>query len=1118
MSERAHSGKKPVEKDVNKIAPFTWEEAFPEELEVVRKRRPAGAPVEENLVGLAFSGGGIRSATFGLGVLEGLKDSGLLKKIDYLSTVSGGGYIGAWLSANCWRVAKHRETAEKKAAEEKAQIDGATDATLKTAGEAADVDWLDPGADWKESVRHLRRYSNYLSPVVGFFSADTWSMATIWLRNTILVQTTVILAIALLLLAPRPLFVFFEYWPNVRNWRWTTICLFILGVVGIAANQWRLNRRDDAKLLGSWWAGLTGAVCLAIAWRVAVHYEFEPFAPNPISRGAVWIAPLLVVAGLSLLPFAAKFLHRFRRGENPPKQNNYTQVGVQVLVVLPMMATGFLIAAILWEHSKPGFGELARLDTFGGFLLEAWRHWPFPLLVVFSSLFPLSFCSIRTWRKSWVALLAPFPAILVLHALLCAIMLLLHRWASNGDEGKWLAYVWTPSMVLYAFALTIVVLIGIVGRDSSEGGREWWGRFGAWLGIYGFAWMSINLAAFYGPKWSAILLNENTWNVTIGGGWVGSILAGLFAGKSGSTSGTPGKGTGAKVMELVSAVAPFVFIAGLLLGVSTLLHLIVAINSDLAWSGVAQLRTEHWKLLSGATPRAIWTVFAACFLSFLLLAWRVDINEFGLNAFYRSRLVRCYLGAARFRTGERNPENFTGFDDCDDLPLATLAEPCRTPAGPLHLVNCALNLGGSSDLALHTRHSATFTLTPLRCGSGYLSRDQAGNTQEIGYAPTATFGGPDGQPTLGQAISVSGAAASPNMGYHTSPVVAFMLTLFNVRLGWWFPNPRMAGTGRPSPKFSLHYLIMELFGGADDKSKYLAISDGGHFENLAAYELIRRKCRVIIISDGECDPNLQFEGLGTLIRMCKVDFGAEITIDVGSIRAGESPWSHNRCAVGSIKYAGVSPPGTLIYLKASMTGHEDTSVLQYKATHAAFPHETTGDQFYGEDQFESYRSLGRDIVTRTFEPVRKDEQDFVRLAQKLEKVWSPTLSNAAHFTQHTTRLMDLWYRLGGNPDFGSLDREFTGDWPDETQEGFRSAFYLCSEMIQLMENVYLDLGLEETWDHPDNAGWCAIFKNWASSQAVRKTWALTDKTYGLRFRYFCEDRLGMPISDARRPA
>src|SRR5262249_55956865 len=153
-----------------------------------------------------------------------------------------------------------------------------------------------------------------------------------------------------------------------------------------------------------------------------------------------------------------------------------------------------------------------------------------------------------------------------------------------------------------------------------------------------------------------------------------------------------------------------------------------------------------------------------------------------LNAFYRSRLVRCYLGATRFAPGERNPQNFTGFDDDDDIALAELADPNQKAHGPFHLVNCALNLGGAPGLSLHTRHSASFTLSPRHCGSDYPSSSESGHPQDLGYVQTQKYGGEFGAPTLGQAISVSGAAASPNMGYHTSPVVAFLLTVFNVRL------------------------------------------------------------------------------------------------------------------------------------------------------------------------------------------------------------------------------------------------------------------------------------------------------------------------------------------------
>src|SRR5262245_28707901 len=203
-----------------------WDDVFKEELRQVR--RQPGSRANGDLIGLAISGGGIRSATFALGVLESLRRLDLLKQVNYLSTVSGGGYIGSWLSAACRR----------------------------------NPGWLHPETDWRDSIGHLRRYSNYLSPRVGFFSADTWSMVTIWLRNTLLIQVTVILGIAAALLAPRPLFELFQRWPGSGDWRWLTILLFVFGLVGIAGNQLRVTSRNNVSWLRAekWKVGLAAGL------------------------------------------------------------------------------------------------------------------------------------------------------------------------------------------------------------------------------------------------------------------------------------------------------------------------------------------------------------------------------------------------------------------------------------------------------------------------------------------------------------------------------------------------------------------------------------------------------------------------------------------------------------------------------------------------------------------------------------------------------------------------------------------------------------------------------------------------------------------------------------------
>jgi len=120
-----------------------------------------------------------------------------------------------------------------------------------------------------------------------------------------------------------------------------------------------------------------------------------------------------------------------------------------------------------------------------------------------------------------------------------------------------------------------------------------------------------------------------------------------------------------------------------------------------------------------------------------------------------------------------------------------------------------------------------------------------------------------------------------------------------------------------------------------------------------------------------------------LIRMCEVDFNCRIDINVDAIRpqGGPGGWSQKRFAIGEITYDDGSA-GILVYLKASMTGGEDTSVRQYKSSHPEFPHESTGDQFYGEDQFESYRHLGRDVASEVFAAL-KGEPSLVDAVMKI---------------------------------------------------------------------------------------------------------------------------------------
>jgi hypothetical protein len=963
--------------------------------------------VRRNLLGLAFSGGGIRSATFNLGILEGLRDQDLLRRVDYLSTVSGGGYIGSWLVAN----ARRRPF------------------------------WLGKGADWRDSIEYLRKYSNYLSPQLGLLTADTWNIATIWTRNTILIQLLVFLMIAMVLLVPHCLRLIFEAVAGLEGLLLPVAFVLLIWAVATIGTNLRQPKRKDGSF--------------------------------PTDQGST-----------------------------------------QLLAVIPLLGASFLFAAKMWDQS--GSCSVSR-PTYSALLLHAWQPWWPAGLVLFGSLCWLSWETCTNSKHRWFpAGICAVVSLAVLYAEFCGVMLLLLNWRDLSldnpawEGGVWYATAFGPVLVLLSFTLTLVVLLGLLSRTSDEDKREWWSRLGAWQSIYAAACLFVALGGLFAPLWVATAMQH--WKISFTGaiGWAATTIGGLLAGKGASTGAKGDMTSAEKAQEWLARLAPVVFIIGLVMGLASVLHAILLYVSP-GDSRTVDVQ-DYWKNFDTIPGWLVWSVLGGILLVSILYSLALDVNVFGLNAFYRNRLVRCYLGATRDKD-ERKPQAFTMFDDDDDLKLTDiLDDSILTPyTGPFPIINCALNLGGSSDLALHTRQSDSFTFTPLHAGSW---RDKV-RFAPLEHGGKAYYGGESRTPKLGDVLSVSGAAASPNMGYHTSPLVAFLLTVFNVRLGWWFPNPSGPAVKHGSPWLSMVPLVQELFGLAGENAGFLNLSDGGHFENLGIYELVRRRCRVIIASDAECDLDLTFEGLGRVIRMCEADFGAKIIIDVSSIRKNpETGFSASHCAVGRIEYDD-GTWGNLIYMKASLTGDEETSVKQYKSSHPDFPHETTLDQFFTDDQFESYRLLGLNVAQQTFRDVVDLSADVVEIARDLGSIWAPGLAADGKFVAHAEALSKLWWELQVDAELQFLGKELFSGLPTEDVNANQKkrAFYYCSQVIQLMEGVYLDLRLDDNWDHPDNAGWRDLFERWAGSKTFHEIWIESRSTYGERFRQFCGRKLELPLQE-----
>ena len=170
--------------------------------------------------GLSFSGGGIRSATFNLGVLQGFAEKGLLPYVDYLSTVSGGGYIGAWLYGVMYRVVKENDEAAKTKLDD-AQRKAIADSQLARARVTLKSGIKqEPGPSDQDPITFLRDYSNYLAPRPGLFSADTWTIGFIWLRNVLLNQLILVPAIAAVVAATLLLVLMTQWEPVAYNEPW----------------------------------------------------------------------------------------------------------------------------------------------------------------------------------------------------------------------------------------------------------------------------------------------------------------------------------------------------------------------------------------------------------------------------------------------------------------------------------------------------------------------------------------------------------------------------------------------------------------------------------------------------------------------------------------------------------------------------------------------------------------------------------------------------------------------------------------------------------------------------------------------------------------------------------
>ncbi|HSB80471.1 MAG TPA: patatin-like phospholipase family protein [Candidatus Methylomirabilis sp.] len=883
---------------------------------VLADERNAGWPEEGKAVGLAFSGGGIRSATFNLGVIQALAERKLLQKFDYLSTISGGGYIGGWLSLFIKRYGEgHVAQAEIELGKREHNLE-------------------------HPAIRFLRSFSNYLTPRVGL-SKDTLVALATYLRNLLLNFVILIALIGGVLILPRIAAQLGKY---VVNWKGFATWYYPLMVVALIPP--------------------TFAVALGLFYRPVGREIRRPWFMR--SRALIALVDVPVVTAGSLA--ACHYIQS--AGHEPLETQFWATVGLYVL----LWVVGVILAI---AHRSE---ETHTFTRFGTTPDKA------------------------KWQAAFLAfaVLAGAAGAAFMMGIGKAIL------ALPEEHRFWAAVTFGPPTVIGAVLLMVTAHVGLMGRKFAESDRELWSVYGARLLALAVAWAGIFAIALYG---TALLKWTTEWIVAMGGfAWVASTLFGVLAAKSTST----GKADSKRWVEVLTRLAPYVFVLGLLLALSWGLQkglnwgqdvrtdkpaaiasadkphspspgiylradpsagaplvTVRGIDTPSLWKEFLDIAGNEYERIQEwfTPPWALAAMAGAAFLAALLVSWRVNINLFSLHHFYRNRLTRCYLGATN---RERRPHPLTGFDPDDDVPLRELAN-----QRPLHIVGTAINLNRGRQLAWQNRRAASFAFTPRHAGYEPASRYVSG-----GFRPVAEYGmDADKLPIpLGTVVAISGAAASPNMGFHTSPAVAFLLTVFNVRLGHWCGDPAHKKAWRyRDPLMSLRYWIAELTGSADLDYPFVSLSDGGHFENLGVYELVRRRCSVILASDAGADPKYAFDDLAEAMRKCYTDFGVEIRFktSIDDIRpkrekdVPEKEWlSARHYAIADITYPDSVKNGTLIYWKTSLTADLPPDIMNYRRTHKDFPHETTVDQFFDESQFESYRHLGYQVAIRSLDAMR----------------------------------------------------------------------------------------------------------------------------------------------------
>ncbi|WP_185973384.1 MULTISPECIES: patatin-like phospholipase family protein [unclassified Mesorhizobium] len=821
----------------------------------VPKRDPAW------LFGVALSGGGIRSASFCLGALQALDQYKLTSRIDYLSTVSGGGYIGSAMVADMTRQELEADIARQNLEPEKSCEDKPLDFPFASGERASDV-------HDNQLVGHIRDNSRFLAP--GGFRDITLSVGILmrgWMVNFLLLLTLLLpLATFVILTNPTTDHLGHSIMLDVANW-----------------------------MFGDDW-GETG-------WAAIVRSTVaNPFV---LSRSALVIFAAWLVAWGLRRSYSDSYAIT-RKGEHLEQDSLWAKHGRTLLLVTAGL---FLIEVqpkiILWliEVTSPRFGHRqTTLETLKALITAA------AAIVTATAAF-------RGMLISWVQKALNSPKIG-------------HQIRGYLARAAFLALGLAFPLLIYGFFLLITV----------------WGIKISPITIWGFdvSWLFGRASGYaYGPKW----LTDNSLFLCLG---LVLCMALFLTVRTLLVRRFAKKGRSGRLSSFFAAIRHdyngWVLIKVLLFLASSAVFAVAARMAKGAWQD-----DEVTVLLNYLAINAI----------VIIVAFNFTENANGLHRLYRDRLRWA------FRLG--------GSEDQPDIALTALGA-----KAPYLLINGTLNVRRARNSQQSTGSSTDLPAPdPSKRGRNaefFLFSKHFIGSESTGYATSKAMTKEEGQLDLAAAAAISGAAISSSMGRTNLGLLGPTLALLNLRLGFWLPNPgELKKPSRRSWDDILRlYLLHEAMGLLRSDSSRVYITDGGHIDNIGLYQLLKRRCKLIIVVDAEADAGMNFGAFTDVQRFARIDLGVRISLDWRPVRDAalardadrakiippDSPLHLRHFAVGKILYENDPVEGILLYVKASVTGDEADYVLDYERRYPLFPNEPTSDQFFSEEQMEAYRALG----------------------------------------------------------------------------------------------------------------------------------------------------------------